>query len=156
MTVPIAIHQFLVQGEEKDADLQPRCQSDQRNCFARPDMPCFEFFHEGYNMRRRRGVAVAVDRDHGVVPGLSPNESETFGHAFAYRARRRLMGDDMVDVVQRDAYQVKYFVQQQRSVRHRCAVNTPCIGEHSRTGFMTVRIRKAQSAVVGNRGETGK
>ena len=69
MTVPIALHQFLVQGQQNHADLQPGCQGDQRDRFAGPDMARFEFFDKGHGVGRRCRVAVAIDGDDGVVPG---------------------------------------------------------------------------------------
>ena len=38
--------------------------------------PRFEFFDKGHRVGGRCGVAVPVDGDHGVVPGLSPKDAD--------------------------------------------------------------------------------
>ena len=74
-------------------------------------------------------------------------------HALAYRSRRSLVRDHVVDVVDRDARRIEHLVQQQRGVADRDSLNGPGVGEHPGARVTALRICKAQSAVVGDRGE---
>jgi len=110
MTVPIAVHQFLIEGKQDDADLQARRQRNERDGFSGLNPPGFEFFDESHGVRRRCGIAVAIDGDHRVVPGAFAERCGDRSHSLAYRSGGRLMRDHVIDVLYRNACGVEYFV----------------------------------------------
>ena len=65
---------IVVEGQQNDADLQPGCQRDQRDCFP-GRCPRVEFFdkgHGGWSMQLPYWSTVMT-----ALPGSSPNAAET-------------------------------------------------------------------------------
>ena len=91
MTVPMAAHQILIQGQQNDANLQTGCRRNQGDGLSGLDMSGLEFFDQGYGV-----VVDAVFPYRSTVitaswRGLSPNDADTRVIPFAYRTRRCLV-----------------------------------------------------------------
>ena len=67
-------------------------------------------------MGRRRRIAVAIDGDYGVMRDV-PESRVISGHALSDRPSGRLVGDDPVDVVYREADRVEDLVQSAKAYR---------------------------------------
>lgn len=65
--MPIPAHQFFIDRQQDNADLQSGGQRDQGDRLAGSDVAGFQFFDQGYRVGCRGGVPVPVDSDDGGV-----------------------------------------------------------------------------------------
>src|SRR5512146_1575138 len=147
MCVPIAVHQS-VGREDGDANLDARGEREEHHAVALADPLLLEVLVQGEEERRRGRVAVLLEVQHHVLRRGAEPPGE-FPGARADGACRRLMGNQVIDVIHRDPRLADRLGDQRRHVVDRDPVQLPRFRVHLRPWPQRTGEGEAQPAVLG-------
>src|ERR1035437_1143403 len=149
MIVPIAPHQ-LIDLKDHDPDLEPRSQSEEQDSVFLVKAALPQVLPQRDEMRRRRRVAKLIN-GHDHVLGRHPQVLRNGLHSLLDRPGRRLVGDQIVDLVEVKPGLIERLAQQRRQGLDCDILEPPGIAVHRLPAPDLGRIGQTHATVLGQR-----